>query len=394
MAEDRRRPDHRTGDDRRKGNDNGGGLNITPDTTRGSFLHWVVQYDGRHWGRNVAVYLTSVVGIYGVMALVAVTQIAPIGRPPVSIFNDWPVVFAFWVSLPVILFLVASDQQALDLAMKRVLAAGVVTSSKQFAEEFKDIWTKKFWALNIRVQVLAPLLAMILSYFTAYLFKAAGAQTWAQTTTLNNYAYMIGIALFYMLLITYIVRGVAMAVLLKSVANECTIKLIPLHPDGCGGLQPLGRMGLRNQYALTILGINIAVLAIMIYRIDPSLELVIVVPALAVYLIFGPVIFLGPLLPFRRVMGDRRRDLMQEIAAPLDAKLDSFKKQARAHRNISQDEFEALERLRAIGKAVGELPIWPFDTPTMRVFATAYVIPVFLAAATKLAELIVEHVTK
>ena len=115
---------------------------------------------------------------------------------------------------------------------------------------------------------------------------------------------------------------------------------------------------------------------------------------MAVYLIFGPIIFLGPLLPFRRVMGDYRRNLMQEFAAPLDAKFDSIKQRARARGAISQDELEGLERLRAIGKIAGELPIWPFDARTMRVFGTAYVIPVLLTALTKLAELIIEHVTK
>lgn len=371
------------------------GMNITPDTVQCSFIHWAVRYDGRHWGRNVAVYLACVACTYGLMTLAALAaHLPPNVRPALSIFNDWAVVFAFGVSFPAIAFFVASDQQALDVAMKRVWTAGVVTTTQERVEDFRKQWTARFRTLNLWVQLLGLAAAIPLSYFTALGFSLAGAHTWAQATTLNSCVYMAGIALFYTLLMTYIVRGVAMAVLLKSVANEWTIVLSPLHPDGCGGLQPLGRIGLRNQYALTILGINIAILATMIYRINPALELVIVGPAMAVYLIFGPIIFLGPLLPFRRVMGELRRDLMQEIAAPLETRFDSLKMQARTLGAIGKEEVEALERLRAIGNIVGELPIWPFDARTMRVFATAYVIPVLLAAATKLAELIVEHAAK
>ena len=368
-------------------------LRIAPDTTGLSFIHWAVRYDGGNWGRNLAVYLASIVCTYGLMMLAALTQIPSGMRVAPSIFNDWAIMFAFLASFPAILFFVASDQRALELAMNRVWAAGVVTERKEFVEKFRERWKARFRRLNLSVQTFGLLASLPLSYLTAYGYKAADAHSWAQASAPTGYAYMAGIALFYALLMIYIARGVAMAWLLKSIANEWTIVLSPLHPDGCGGLQPLGRIGLRNQYALTILGINIALVAITIYEINPALEATIIVPALAVYLIFGPVIFLGPLLPFRRVMSELRRTMMEEIAAPLDAKFGGLTEQARVNGAVSKQDLEALERLRTIGATVGEMSIWPFDAPTMRVFATAYIIPVLLAIATKLAELVVEHVT-
>ena len=35
---------------------------------------------------------------------------------------------------------------------------------------------------------------------------------------------------------------------------------LPLHPDQCGGLRPVGEPGLRNQYTLTLPGLNIVIL--------------------------------------------------------------------------------------------------------------------------------------
>ena len=366
-------------------------LTFTPNTAERSLLHWLVAYDPQKWGRNVSVYAVAVAGTYGLMALA--TQIYPHDAPALPLLRDWPVAFAFWISLPAVLFLVASDQLALEQAMNRVEKAGIVTSDEESAREFKLEWTRNFRLINIRLQTAALLLAPLLSYLTFRSYKAGDTVTWAQASTPNEYAYLWGIAVFYAVLIFYIGRGVALAVLLKGVANKWEIRLTPLHPDGCGGLRPLGRIGLRNQYALTILGINIAVLAATVSRIESSLVPVIIIPATVLYLVFGPIIFLGPLLPFRRVMGDRRRALMEEIAEPLDAKFQSLKAQARAHRDIDKDDVEAMDRLRLLGKAVGDLPIWPFDARTMRVFTTAYVIPVLVALASKLGSFIVESAT-
>ena len=369
-------------------------LGIAPETRQLSFIHWAVDYDGLNWGRNLAAYLAVVAFTYGLMSLVAVTQFPPGARPSHWVFGDWAVMFAFGISFPAILFMIASDQQALNDAMNGVWKSGVVTESRETVEEFRKKWAGHFKIINLAVQTAGLLLAIVLSYFTAHSFDVAGTKTWIQAGTPTGYAYMAGIALFYALLITYIVRCVALAVLLKNMAANWQIELSTMHPDGCGGLQPLGRIGLRNQYALTILGINIAVVAATIYQINQALVVVIIVPALAVYLIFGPIIFLGPLLPFRRVMADKRRRMMQEIAAPLDAKFDKLREHARVNGAVDKDELEELERLRSIGTTVGGMPIWPFDAPTMRVFATAYVIPLLLAVATKGVELIIQQIAK
>jgi len=80
-----------------------------------------------------------------------------------------------------------------------------------------------------------------------------------------------------------------------------------------------------------------------------------------------------------------------EVAQPLDAEFDRIRAQMRTQGSVSKDQLESLERLRMMGNVVGDLPVWPFDRRTMRTFATAYVIPVVVAALTKLAELAIEH---
>jgi hypothetical protein len=45
---------------------------------------------------------------------------------------------------------------------------------------------------------------------------------------------------------------------------------------------------------------------------------------------------------------------------------------------VTKSDEESLERLRKMGAAIDELPIWPFDPSTLRKFALAYVVPAAL----------------
>jgi hypothetical protein len=357
-----------------------GDQSFTPTITKGSFIHWAVGRApdaSKSWARQVAAYLISVGITYAH------------DRPALPLIKDWAVAFAFWISLPAILYFIASDQDELKRAMTRVEADRIVTASKEDAKRFADRWARYFTAINIGVQIAAPFLAFALSKLTYDLFT--GRDTWTQKTVPNGYAYQWGIAVFYVALIIYIVRGVAMIGLLRDLAAVWKIRISPLHPDGCGGLRPLGRIGLRNQYVLTILGVNIVVVAFTIKQIAPSLVPMIIGPALAIYLIVGPIIFIGPLMPFRDVMSERRRTLMQEVAEPLAEKFDSLKAEARRTGDINPMGIDALGRLSSFGQTVASLPVWPFDSRTMRLFATAFATPFVATAAGKLAEMIIGY---
>jgi hypothetical protein len=45
---------------------------------------------------------------------------------------------------------------------------------------------------------------------------------------------------------------------------------------------------------------------------------------------------------------------------------------------VTKPDEESIERLRKVGAAIDELPIWPFDPSTLRKFATAYIVPLAL----------------
>jgi hypothetical protein len=91
--------------------------------------------------------------------------------------------------------------------------------------------------------------------------------------------------------------------------------------------------------------------------------------------VLGPVVFMGPLLPFRAGMLRTKAELMGEVAQRLRIELQRLRTQLSAGQITREDE-DLIDRLRKIGAVIDQLPVWPFDAGTSRTFVTAYVVPI------------------
>lgn len=175
------------------------------------------------------------------------------------------------------------------------------------------------------------------------------------------------------------VRNISIAFLLRDVVARCRLHVLPLHPDRAGGLQPVGRLGLRNQYALTAVGLNfVAALAVAYVFLDGHMSkslVVLLIVLFVVYVVLSPVIFMTPLMPFRDEMLKRKTELQANVARRLLTELDQL------YSRLSSGEIRAedqglVERLRSIAAVIDEMPVWPFDAATLRKFFTAMILPV------------------
>src|SRR5258707_9910167 len=118
----------------------------------------------------------------------------------------------------------------------------------------------------------------------------------------------------YSYTLVYICRSVAITMFLSDIVGRAKLNMLPFHPDKCGGLRPIGRFGLRNQYMLTILGANVFFLVMVTVRYlsIPSSLFGLVAWATLSYLLLGPIVFMGPLLSFRSAMIRTKDELSGE----------------------------------------------------------------------------------
>ncbi len=358
------------------------------DTTDGSLLHRLVGYrfpdQLRHSPSIAKAYLAAIAVSYIPLLASALLSALPVATRTASLhlpfFYDCNVAFMFLVSFPSLVALTVTDQHVLAASLRQVQTDGIVSVSDNAAACLSQLWAKKFRAVNIGAQIIGIVTGILLALFNyiAYTPKRVGFWIAVEDRLLWPVGpiFLFCIFLFYTLIPIYVLRSFAISRLLKRIVEHAQIRMLPFHPDRSGGLRPVGHLGLRNQYALTVCGLNVALLAFVslhYLEVAKSLYGLIIAAALA-YIILGPLVFMGPLLPFRAGMLRTKTELMSEVARRLRIELERLRQQLGTGRITKEDE-ELVDRLRKIGVVIDELPVWPFDTRTLRKFLTAYLIP-------------------
>ena len=355
------------------------------DTTRGSVIHRLGGVDGGTEAgrpmRLVKIYAIVAAATYGPLVAAALAGPLPVttrvGELKLPFFLDSNVAFMFLVSLPCLAVLTLTDQHALSTALRRVQEDGVVSI---LDPQRLGRWVEHFRKVNVIAQIFGVAVGVTLAVlnFQTYGRKLSGFWITSQGRLLAvGYVFLFCIAVFYTLIPIYAVRICAISLFLRDVVANSRVNMLPLHPDKCGGLKPVGRLGLRNQYALSVFGVNVALLILvsLVFLKDlPSSLLGLIAAATVAYLVLGPIVFMGPLLPFRAGMLKTKSELMGEVARRLRVELLRIRSQLTAG-EISGEDEKLIDRLRKIGGVIDELPVWPFDAGTVRRFLTAYVVP-------------------
>jgi hypothetical protein len=361
---------------------------LVPDTTAGSFLHRIVGYKGpgSRTPPLVKPYLASVALTYLPLLIAAWfsgTLAAPssgaVHSPAGTLYfiDDLNIAFAFLVSFPMLVWLLVTDESVLAASLRRVQEDGVLNVPDAFSARARS-WKEKFRKINICAQLGGIAVGLALCFLTLQFYLRSGGFWIGSGASLLavGYVYLYCITLLYALIFVYVARCIAIALYLRDLVAPATIRMLPLHPDRCGGLRPVAELGLRNQYTVSILGLNVAFLTAVSYHHPRWKELI--AAATVAYLILSPVVFIGPLLPFRNGMRRTKAEWMREIAQRLRVEFERLRLNV-PNGDIRKSDEKLIDRLRKIGAVIEELPVWPFDARTLRRFGSAYGIPLLAA---------------
>lgn len=277
--------------------------------------------------------------------------------------NDWNILFTYLLSFPCILGLAVTDQNVLASSLETVQLDGTLIVGKG-AASLSDTWRKKFRNVNMFAQLLGTAIGFAVSYINYIIYRPVEVGYWIaddQGLLPIGYAYLCSIFLLYFVVTIYVLRNLAIALFLKDVVAMSELHLLPLHPDDSAGLYPIGRLGLRNQYVLMLLGINIVlVIGVTITYLRPPPHLYeLIAVAIAAYLVLGPLVFLAPLLPFREGMLKTKVTLQSEVAQRIRVELQNVRRKMKSG-EISKADEELIDRLRKMAAVIRELPVWPF----------------------------------
>lgn len=364
-------------------------VSVSIDTTGSSPLHAVARYRS---GRALVIIGVCVITIgitYVPMVIAALlgagSTVTPTTVVHLPFFRDWSIAFRFLVSLPLLVAITITDQKTLDAALTRIQLEGILFVPEATTRFLTEKWQRRFRTTN-RFSYSAGVAlgaVVVLAQYVAYTSPNIGY--WVAPYGVvqpAGYFYFFAIFLFYLILPVYLFRNVMITLFLSDLVGQSELSMLPFHPDNCGGLRPVGRLGLRNQYVLTVFGLNfVLVVAISLLHLKVPASLLGLWMAAAIsYLVLGPVVFIGPLLPFRAGMIRAKLELGGEVAQRLRIELHRVRQLLPAGILSAADE-ELIDRLRKIAAVVDELPIWPFNAGTLRKFLLAYAGPVLSAVS-------------
>lgn len=357
-------------------------------------LHGATEGRARWSPRRIAtVYLVAVGVTYLPLVLAVLVGGKPV-NPSLSFFDDWNVFFMFLVVFPMLVLFILRDDAELGRALGEIKAQGALNISDESAAKLIRRWQRKFHAWNLRAQVIGVLAGTLVMSVNYDVYAKHDLGYWIvdrppHGLLLCGYVYLSCIFLFWFTVAVYVVRVLVISTFLRALVKRSVLRMMPFHPDKAGGLGPVGKLGVRNQYLLTVVGLNIVILHAVCHRhlVDPvSKDLPDLVHGLIVaagifYVLIGPLVFMGPLLAFRPAMMRSKNELMGDVAIRLRAELHRLRGQL-AHGALTKEDEELVERLRKVGAVADEMPVWPFDVATLRRFVGAYILPVAGAIAT------------
>jgi hypothetical protein len=373
------------------------------ETTRYSLLHRVfaraqADDDPSRVSLLVTVYLSFMLVALAPLSLTAFFDLPTLtDRSTVSLpfLYDGNVLWLLAVSLPLVGVYVITDQPLLRRAVATIVRENILKLSSADAQRVVNSWNARFAATNVFAQAVAVVVGLVVAWFNYDVFSRPDVGYWTVTDgqfSATGWVYLYCIFLFYWVVSVYVVRTLVAGVFVRDLVGHGDVLPVPFHPDHCGGLRPIGVLGLRTQYILSVFGINLLLLFLIYFSLLPNMppELYwLMMAAATVCIVLGPVVFFTPLLPFRAGMMRKKAELMNAVTQRLNSEFGRIHTKLRAEPVTKEDE-DAIERLRKIGDMVAELPVWPFDALTVRKFITAYLVPVATALAVQFVKWMLE----
>lgn len=166
---------------------------------------------------------------------------------------------------------------------------------------------------------------------------------------------------------------VVFACLCSWIASNQSLKITPYHPDGIGGLGPIGQAALFHSFFTFSAGVALAGITFFELTINRASRtsglpmtsnMKVIVVLWILYFVTGTVLFFLPLLPLRQRMAEAKRDYLLRLQGLFSIA------SARHEEEVAQGRFssETLQGLTALGSLydlASNIPVWPFDTKTL-----------------------------
>jgi hypothetical protein len=191
--------------------------------------------------------------------------------------------------------------------------------------------------------------------------------------------------------ILLVIKGVLTIIWLNRLFKEFEVGIRILHPDGAGGLSPLGKFSANIGYVLGIYGIGLVVGNLSEARISGQDYLSVVTQPYVLilwglYLLLAPVIFFLPLGVAHSTMKKAKDEYVSRISDQFDLEIEKIYPQLSSDTQQFKLGIEKIEQLQRLYNITSRFPVWPFNHTNLVRFSSSVLTPLALSLLTILLE--------
>ncbi len=367
------------------------------ETGSGSPLHlWFAAPPGGKptWLRSYVCPFAATVLLFSVVPLVIASLTLPTVWTPakneVTFLRDWAIVFLNTVTVPLILVFLLTERALIPDCVEKIVHANVLSFDHDTWKALCKRCTQRFFWFNIGAQGLGVVGGAVYSWVNYQVIIALHSTCWQGTVTMTSPAgeptqrvvnlpgwvfLIFQLPGAFLVAALFLGRAIATVWFLHDLVKTGTWRLEPFHADQCAGLRPVGRIGLRNQYVVAAAGLTAVLGLVVLGKHNPDSLLTGILAFCGLCCVIGgPFVFAGPVLPFRREMLAMKEHELAKISdglrrhyAAVVAKL--------AVASPTKADISDFKRFDDLRKLAERIPVWPFDTRTLRGFIGAYLVP-------------------
>lgn len=248
-----------------------------------------------------------------------------------------------------------------------------------FVQKMQMLFGKWWWSVAVLIITVSAAIFLILPQ---YLIMGQSVSYTADTLNLILALIWAGMGIYCILII--LIFTILSIFWLRRLFRKFKMKIRPLHPDGAGGLAPLGQYTLMLSYLIALVGILLVVTPITRnYVVSGTLQFrwtTELVAGLIGYLILAPIVFFSPLSVAHSAMEKAKDRLLLQIALRFDAEYDKIHEKL-GEKKLSnlEDQLKDLKELQALHDTTNQFPVWPFNFSNLTRFSTTYLSPILLA---------------
>jgi hypothetical protein len=201
-------------------------------------------------------------------------------------------------------------------------------------------------------------------YFRNLTFLSHGAG-------LSSYYGRIFVVINYTMAALFLYKFFISIQFLRVLFKKYNIKIVPIHPDGAGGIVAVGNLAIAANYLMALIVLYITILAIF----DPFFNnnLIFIIFLFLIY-ILSFIMFFYSLSGAHNKMQRKQEEYLKKLSNTFD----------HYSRNAldANDERYKLEKLKELSyieniyNLANSMPVWPFDSKSIRMYITSFGLPI------------------